>query len=181
MRTHALILIALMLLVVSVSYAPVGGGGLVTTSTNSASRTQTFHTTNNAVEVDNYLTRLTARAGNGAIVFDQTFTGQLADSAVQAAIQQARNMLTSGGATSISGPNQTSNVKTATGTRAYGKAYTSFDDPSKPQKMAGTNPTAPERRTALAHRLCGGAFPPHSLGTLTDRPRSERGGCLSVL
>ena len=35
-------------------------------------------------------------------------------------------------------------VKTATGTRGYGKAYTSFDDPSKPQKMTGANPTAAE-------------------------------------
>jgi hypothetical protein len=86
------------------------------TTTTSTSRTQTLHTTNNAVEVDNFLTRLTARIGNGALLYDQTFNVQLSDPTVQTAIQQARAQLTNAGAVSISGPNQQANVKTLTGT-----------------------------------------------------------------
>lgn len=35
-------------------------------------------------------------------------------------------------------------VKTQTGPRGYGKAYTSFDDPTRPQKSTGADPTAAE-------------------------------------
>ena len=91
-------------------------GSSNTTFSTSTSRTQTFQTTNKAVEVDNYLTRLTARIGSGPLLYDQTFNVQLSDPAVQAAILQARTILTNAGAVSISGPNQQTNVKTPTGT-----------------------------------------------------------------
>ena len=91
-------------------------GSTNNTFTTSTSRTQTFHTTNNAVEVNNYLTRLTARIGAGPLLYDQTFNVQLSDSAVQVAIQQARTQLTNAGAVSITGPNQQSNTRTLTGT-----------------------------------------------------------------
>ena len=74
------------------------------TSTVSNSRTQTLRTTNVAAEVNNYLTRITARFGSGALLYDQSFNVQLSDPAVQTAIQQARNQLA--GAAAISGPNQ---------------------------------------------------------------------------
>ena len=85
------------------------------TSTTSTSRTQTLRTTNVAAEVNNYLTRITARFGSGPLLYDQSFNVQLSDPTVQAAIQQARNQLT--GAVSISGPTQVSNVRSLTGTR----------------------------------------------------------------
>jgi hypothetical protein len=87
-----------------------------TTVTTSSSRTQTFHTTNTTAEVDNFVTRLTARIGSGPLLYDQTFNVQLSDPTVQAAIQQARIQLANAGAISINGPNQTTNVKTLTGT-----------------------------------------------------------------
>ena len=85
-----------------------------TTFSTSTSRTQTLHTTNSAAEVDNYLTRITARFGSGPLLYDQSFNVQVSDPTVQAAIQQARNQLT--GAAAVSGPNQLNNVKTLTGT-----------------------------------------------------------------
>ena len=91
-------------------------GSSNTTFTTSTSRTQTFHTTNSAAEVDSYLTRLTARIGSGPALYDQTFAVQLSDATVQTAIQQARTQLTNAGAISISGPNQQANLKTLTGT-----------------------------------------------------------------
>ena len=69
------------------------------TLTTSTSRTQTLHTTNNnGADVNNYLTRLTARIGSGPLLYDQTFAAQLSDATVQAAIQQARTQLTNAGA-----------------------------------------------------------------------------------
>ena len=92
-------------------------GSTNTTTTTSTSRTQTLHTTNNnGADVNNYLTRLTARIGSGPVLYDQTFAVQLSDATVQAAIQQARTQLTNAGAVSISGPNQQANVRTLTGT-----------------------------------------------------------------
>ena len=87
-----------------------------TTFTTSFSRTQTLQTTNSAAEVDNYLTRITARIGSGPLLYDQSFNVQVSDPTVQAAIQQARNQLTGAGAINITGPNQVSNLKTLTGT-----------------------------------------------------------------
>ena len=89
-------------------------GSTNATTNASTSRTQTLHTTNSAVEVDNYLTRITARFGSGPLLYDQSFSLQVSDPTVQAAIQQARNQLT--GAVTIAGPNQVSNVKSLTGT-----------------------------------------------------------------
>ena len=92
-------------------------GSLNTTATTSTSRTQTLHTTNNVgSDVNNYLTRLTARIGGGPLLYDQTFNVQLSDATVQAAIQQARTQLTNAGAVSISGPNLLTNARTLTGT-----------------------------------------------------------------
>ena len=84
------------------------------TSTTSTSRTQTLRTTNVAAEVNNYLTRITARFGSGPLLYDQSFNVQVSDPTVQAAIQQARNQLT--GAVSTTGPTQVSNVRSLTGT-----------------------------------------------------------------
>ena len=85
-----------------------------TTVSTSTSRTQTLHVTNATAEVDNYLTRITARFGSGPLLYDQSFNVQVSDPTVQAAIQQARNQLT--GAAAVSGPTQVSNVKALTGT-----------------------------------------------------------------
>ena len=84
------------------------------TNTVSNSRTQTLHTTNVAAEVNNYITRITARFGSGALLYDQSFNAQVSDPSVQAAIQQARNQLT--GAAVIAGPNQLSSGRSLTGT-----------------------------------------------------------------
>ena len=108
MRTLTLSL----LLAVPAAWAQTGN----TTFNVSTSRTQTFHTTNTAAEVDNYLTRITARIGGGPLLYDQSFNVQVSDPTVQAAIQQARNQLTGAGAINITGPNQVSNVKSLTGT-----------------------------------------------------------------
>ena len=62
-----------------------------TTVSTSTSRTQTLHVTNATAEVDNYLTRITARFGSGPLLYDQSFNVQVSDPTVQAAIQQARN------------------------------------------------------------------------------------------
>ena len=96
--------------------APAAWAQSTTTFTNSISHTQTFHNTNASVEVDNYLTRITARIGSGPLLFDQTFNVQLSDPTVQAAIQQARTQLTNAGGLCVTAPNQISNVKTPTGT-----------------------------------------------------------------
>lgn len=92
------------------------GGATNDTITTSTSSSQFIHTTNNAADVNTYRTRLTARIGNGSLLYDQTFNVQLSDATVQAAIQQARNQLTNAGAVSIAGPTQQSNLRTLTGT-----------------------------------------------------------------
>ena len=107
-------LFAILLLLSPAALLAQGVG--ITTNTTSTSRTQTFHTTNTATEMNNYLTRLTARIGAGPLLYDQSFNAQLTDPSVQTAIQQARTVLTNAGANSISGPNQQTTTRTLTGT-----------------------------------------------------------------
>ena len=105
--------LAILSLLASTALLAQGGR---TTSTTGTSRTQTVHTTNAAAEVNNYLTRLTARIGAGPLLYDQSFNAQLTDLAVQAAIPQARTLLTGAGANSIAGPNQLTTSRVLSGT-----------------------------------------------------------------
>ncbi len=107
--------LAVLLLLASAALLAQKGTGINTNST-STSRTQILHTTNATAEVNNYLTRLTARIGSGPLLYDQSFNVPSTDSAVQAAVQQVRTLLTGAGANSISGPNPLASGRTLTGT-----------------------------------------------------------------
>jgi hypothetical protein len=93
---------------------PSAGNTFVTTSTT---HTQTIHTTARTVEVDDYLTRLTARLDGGPLIYDHTFPAAFSDPIVQAAILQAKQALATAAlphGVTITCPNQLSNSKTLT-------------------------------------------------------------------
>lgn len=94
---------------------PVGSGGTTFTTT-------TVHqvaVTQKTAEVDTFLTRLTASLSGGSPVYDHSFNAAFSDPAVQTAVTAARAALTSAAGSTpvtVSGPTQTSNSKTLTGT-----------------------------------------------------------------
>jgi uncharacterized repeat protein (TIGR01451 family) len=59
-------------------------------------------------QATNYSTELIARLPNGTVVYDQTFSAAFSDPTVQAAVTLAAGDLTGAGATSYTGPTQTS-------------------------------------------------------------------------
>jgi uncharacterized repeat protein (TIGR01451 family) len=85
----------------------VEGTATTTTSTSSA-EFDTTNTTTVSQQVTNYSTELIARLPNGTVVYDQTFNVAYSNLTVQAAVTQAAGDLTNAGATSYTGPTQTS-------------------------------------------------------------------------
>lgn len=99
-----------------------------TTTTTSTAEVDTVNTTNVAQQVNTFQVELKARMQGGAVVFDQTFNVAYSDLTVQAAVTQARNLLTTAGALYFTGPTQLSNtqslVSSVTGTVQTGTQVT---------------------------------------------------------
>jgi hypothetical protein len=89
------------LLLVSGAWAQ---GPPTSTTSTSAATIQTFDTTSVTNQVNTYHVELKARMQGGAYLFDQTYSAALSSPTVQAAITQAKNLLTGQGAVSFSGP-----------------------------------------------------------------------------
>lgn len=86
-----------------------GGTSFTTTAVN------VFAVTNNTVDVETFLTQITARLNGGAPLYDQSFPAALADSTVQAGITQARNAIMAAAspqAATITGPSRLSTART---------------------------------------------------------------------
>ena len=77
--------------------------GTTTTST-SAFTLETINTTHVTQQVNAFQVELKARMQGGSYLFDQTYGAALSSPTVQAAITQAKNLLTSHGAVSFGGP-----------------------------------------------------------------------------
>jgi uncharacterized repeat protein (TIGR01451 family) len=83
--------------------------GMATTVYTTSTRTiETNLTATVNRQATNYSTELIAKLPNGTVVYDQTFNAAYSDPTVQAAVTQAAGNLTGAGATSYSGPTQTS-------------------------------------------------------------------------
>ncbi|MDQ2775870.1 MAG: PEP-CTERM sorting domain-containing protein [Acidobacteriota bacterium] len=70
----------------------------------SFSQTQVLTNSNATIDVNQYLTTLTAEIGGGAFLFDKTFSLPYSDPTVQGAISLAESDLSSAGASLLSGP-----------------------------------------------------------------------------
>lgn len=112
MRQRTWIVVASFLLVAAAAWA---APGTTTTSTSSAA-IQTVNTTHVTNQVNTYQVELKARMQGGAYLFDQTYSLALSSPTVQAAITQAKNLLTSHGAVSFSGPTLLSSNQSTTTT-----------------------------------------------------------------
>jgi len=62
--------------------------------------------------VNQFSTELIAQMAGGPVLFDQTFNVAYSDPTVQAAVAHAAGVLTGAGATSITGPTETSSSQT---------------------------------------------------------------------
>jgi uncharacterized repeat protein (TIGR01451 family) len=80
----------------------------VTTFSTSTAEYDTILTSNVNQQTTNFSTELIARLPNGTIVFDQTFNAAYSNPTVQSAITTAAGDLTGAGASSYTGPTQTS-------------------------------------------------------------------------
>jgi hypothetical protein len=111
--------------------------GSKTVVTSSCSQTQVVTTATATNSVNAFETTITAELGSGPDLFNESFNLPYASAAVQAAVLQAENDLTSAGATSYSGPtlissgvsssrsvSTTSGAPVATGTYFYGTTTT---------------------------------------------------------
>jgi probable HAF family extracellular repeat protein len=93
----------------------VGTISAMTTSTLSTRTIETNLTANVNQQATNYSTQLIAVMPGGTVLFDQTFNAALSDPAVQAAVAQAADDLATAGATSYTGPTQTSFLQSLEG------------------------------------------------------------------
>jgi hypothetical protein len=89
-----------------VSGGPENFTSLSTTTTND------YNTTTVNQQVNQYSTELIAQMAGGPVLFDQTFNVAFSDLTVQTAVAQATGVLTGAGATSITGPTETSSSQT---------------------------------------------------------------------
>jgi hypothetical protein len=106
----ALSVSVLCLLVAPTVRAQTGPGETTVTS----STLTTYHlvnTINVTQQVDTFQVELKARMQGGAFLFDQTFNVALSDPTVQAAITQAKSVLTAAGAASFAGPTRLSSTQ----------------------------------------------------------------------
>ena len=87
--------------------ADLGG---ITDYTTTVAEIDTYNTTNVTQEVNAYQVELKARMQGNTYLYDQTFNVPFADSTVQAAITQAKSVLTQTGALSLTGPTQLSST-----------------------------------------------------------------------
>src|ERR1700722_15323046 len=99
MRQHGWTVLASFLLL-----APAAWAQAVNTTSESSFEIETLNTTHVTNQVNTFQTELKARMQGGAYLFDQTYTAALSSPTVQAAITQAKNVLTSHGAVSFTGP-----------------------------------------------------------------------------
>ena len=88
---------------------------MVNFSTSSSLFEQTNLTASVNQPATNYSTELIAKLPNGTVVYDQTFAVPFSNAALQAAVTQAATSLTNAGASSYTGPTQTSFLKSLSG------------------------------------------------------------------
>ena len=88
----------------------------VNTTSESSFSIDTFNTAHVTDQVNTFQTELKARMQGGAYLFDQTYSAALSSPTVQAAITQAKNVLTSHGAVSFTGPTLLSSNQSTTTT-----------------------------------------------------------------
>src|SRR3984957_16691607 len=111
MRQHGWTVLASFLLL-----APAAWAQAVNTTSESSFEIETLNTTHVTNQVNTFQTELKARMQGGAYLFDQTYTAALSSPTVQAAITQAKNVLTSNGAVSFSSPTLLSSNQSTTTT-----------------------------------------------------------------
>jgi hypothetical protein len=93
----------------SMRLSAVGGTATSTLNfTTAAAELDTINTTTVNQSVNQFSTELIAQMAGGPVLFDQTFNVAYSDPTVQAAVAQAAGVLTGAGATSITGPTETS-------------------------------------------------------------------------
>ena len=146
--------------VLTIGFQEARAQGTPTTFTNSTSHTQTLHTTSNTSRFDAFSTRLTARIGSDPVVYDHTFTGELSDPPVQAAIQQAKNQLSASVAPNLlvfSGPNL---LNTST-TRAGSIQKTLFNGAQTTTDIATITTLGPATIRTGDLGLCSALLEPH--------------------
>ncbi len=90
----------------------------VNTTSESSFSIDTFNTAHVTDQVNTFQTELKARMQGGAYLFDQTYSAALSSPTVQTAITQAKNVLTSHGAVSFTGPTLLSNNRSTTTTNS---------------------------------------------------------------
>jgi len=99
------------LLLTPAAWAQCGSTAINNTNYTTSTRTINHITTANVTqEASTFLVELKARMQGGAYLSDQTYNVAFADPAVQAAVTQAKSLLTSAGAVSFTGPTQLSNT-----------------------------------------------------------------------
>ncbi len=96
--------------------APAAWAASVNTTSTTEITLETFNTAHVTNQVNTFQTELRARMQGGAYLFDQTYTAALSSPTVQTAIIQAKNVLTSHGAVSFTGPTLLSNNQSTTTT-----------------------------------------------------------------
>jgi hypothetical protein len=85
-----------------------------TNFTFSQAEIDTYNTTSVTQQVNTFQVELKARMQGGSYLFDQTYNVAFSDPTVQAAVTQAKNLLTSAGAVSFIGPTQLSSNQSTT-------------------------------------------------------------------
>jgi hypothetical protein len=94
---------------------PVFAQPVVTnTSSDTAAQFNTVNTTSVTQQVNTFSTEIKARMQGGSYLYDQTFSVAITDPSVQAAIVQAKSVLTGAGAVSFTGPTQLSSTQSTT-------------------------------------------------------------------
>ena len=87
-------------------------------------------TANVTQQVDTFQVELKARMQGGSYLFDQTYNVAFTDPTVQAAVTQAKSLLTGAGAVSFTGPTQLSSSQSTSSATVTGPYVVTSTDPS---------------------------------------------------
>jgi hypothetical protein len=114
---HQRLVVALTLLSACLLLAPAARAAANATNfTVTTAEIDTYNTTSVTQQVNTFQVELKARMQGGSYLFDQTYNVAFTDPTVQAAVTQAKNLLTSAGAVSFIGPTQLSSNQSTTST-----------------------------------------------------------------
>jgi len=111
MKTNWIVGLTVMLLVLARTAYPQTGSPIYSTESTKNIYTTLATTTVNQ-QVNQFSTELIAQMAGGPVLFDQTFNAAYSEPTVQAAVTQAAGVLTGAGATSYTGPTETSYSQT---------------------------------------------------------------------